>query len=103
MSAFFHLDARPEKESQSCYRIWRIGIARDYSIASLAANAWNFKTRFQRFRQLLQIEPPDTPAARRRSDPTPATESSGLRRLLLARPARQFWGLCAAALLSAQR
>ena len=48
MSAFFHLDARPEKESQSFYRIWRIGIARDYSIASLAANTWNFKTRFQR-------------------------------------------------------
>src|ERR1700694_2184501 len=30
------------------------------------------------FRQPLRIEPPGPPAARRRSDPTPATESSGL-------------------------
>jgi hypothetical protein len=41
-----------KRKAKPFYRTWRIGIARDYSIASLAANAWNFNTTFQRFKVL---------------------------------------------------
>jgi hypothetical protein len=78
------------------------GIARDYSIASPAANAWNFKTRLERFRQLLGIEPPGTPAVRRRQ--TRLQQQNPLLSIDSCAPSATILVTArAAALLSAQR
>src|ERR1700687_2563640 len=50
------------------------------------------------FRQRLRNEPSGTPAVRRRSCPTAATESSDPHSLLLVRPTQQPWRPRAAAL-----